>query len=104
MPEATKFFVANSKSRKNKGKNEMTPASRKWKKSSFHWNERRVPDGRVGEGTEGAEGICNPKWGATVSTSQTPGAPRDWTSNQKVHKKGQILKSTNVSRKQLETI
>ena len=31
-----------------------------------------VPDGGVKEGTEGAEGVCSPVGGATVSTSQTP--------------------------------
>ena len=37
-----------------------------------HWTEHRVPDGGVGEGTEGAEGVCSPMEGATVSTGQTP--------------------------------
>jgi hypothetical protein len=31
-----------------------------------------IPNGGVGEGTEGAEGICSPTEGATVSTGQTP--------------------------------
>jgi hypothetical protein len=31
-----------------------------------------VQDGRVGERTEGAEGICSPMEGAIVSTGQTP--------------------------------
>lgn len=31
-----------------------------------------VPDGGVGEGTEGAEEVCSPMEGATVSTGQTP--------------------------------
>ena len=31
-----------------------------------------VPDRRVGEGTEGTEGVCSPVEGATVSTGQTP--------------------------------
>jgi hypothetical protein len=30
-----------------------------------------VPDGRVGEGTEGAKGVCRPMEEATVSTGQT---------------------------------
>ena len=34
-----------------------------------------VPDGGVGEGTEGAEGVCSPMEGATVSTGQTPQDP-----------------------------
>jgi hypothetical protein len=37
-----------------------------------HWTELGVPDGRVGEGTEGADGVCSPVGGATVSTNQTP--------------------------------
>jgi hypothetical protein len=40
--------------------------------SPNHWSECRVPDGGVGEGTEGAEGFCSPMEGATVSTGQTP--------------------------------
>ena len=31
-----------------------------------------VPDGKVGEETEGAEGICSPMKGAAVLTGQTP--------------------------------
>ena len=31
-----------------------------------------VPDGGDGECTEGAEGVCSPFKGATVSTGQTP--------------------------------
>lgn len=49
--------------------------------SANHWTECVVPDGGVGEGTEGAEGVCSPMEGATVSTGQTPppvGVPRDW--------------------------
>jgi hypothetical protein len=45
----------------------------------------RVPDGGIGEGTEGAEGGCSPTEGATVSVGQIPRAPGDWTTNQKVH-------------------
>jgi hypothetical protein len=37
-----------------------------------HWTELGVPDGRVGEGTEGAEGVYSPTEGATLSTGQTP--------------------------------
>jgi hypothetical protein len=29
-----------------------------------HWTERGVPDGGVGEGTEGAEGVCRPMAGS----------------------------------------
>jgi hypothetical protein len=31
-----------------------------------------VPDGGVGEGTEGPEGVCSPMEGAAVSTGQIP--------------------------------
>jgi hypothetical protein len=37
-----------------------------------HWTEHRVPGGEVREGTEGAESVCNPVEGITVSTGQTP--------------------------------
>jgi hypothetical protein len=36
-----------------------------------HWTACGVPDGGVGEGTEGAERVCSPMGGATVSTGQT---------------------------------
>ena len=42
--------------------------------------QSRVPDGGVAEETEGAEGVCSPTEGATVSIGQTPttpGAPGD---------------------------
>jgi hypothetical protein len=45
----------------------------------------RVPDGGVGEETEETEGVYNPMEGAKVSTGQTPGAPGDWTTNQRIH-------------------
>jgi hypothetical protein len=45
----------------------------------------RVPDGGVGEGTEGAEGVCSPMEGATVSIPQILGASWDWTTNQSTH-------------------
>ena len=38
-----------------------------------HWTEHVIPGGGVGEETEGAEGVCSPVEGATVSTDQTPG-------------------------------
>ena len=38
-----------------------------------HWTERTgVPDGIVGEGTEGTEEFCSFMEGATVSTGQMP--------------------------------
>ena len=47
-----------------------------------HWIELGVLDRGTGEGTEGAEDMYCPIWGATVSTSQTL---RDWTTNQIEH-------------------
>jgi len=41
-----------------------------------HWTENRVPNGRFRERAEVAEGVCNPI-GRTISTNQTPIAPRD---------------------------
>ena len=40
------------------------------------WREQRC---------EGAEGLCSPMEGATLSTDQTPGASGNWTTNQRVH-------------------
>ena len=34
-----------------------------------------VPDGGVGEGTEGSEGVCSPMEGATVSAYQNTHTP-----------------------------
>ena len=56
-----------------------------------HWTEHGVPNGGVREGTEEAKGIYSPMEGATVSTNQTltlPRAPRDWTTNQRIHMEG----------------
>ena len=50
--------------------------------------ECRVPNGRVGEGTEGAEGMCSPMGGATVSTGPT---------NQRVHMEGPRASATYVA-------
>ena len=58
-----------------------------------HWTEHGVPDRGVREGTEEAKGIYSPMEGATVSTNQTltlPRAPRDWTTNQRIHMEGPI--------------
>ena len=41
-----------------------------------HWAERVVPNEKIGEVTEGAEGVCNRMGRAMASTGQTPGAPR----------------------------
>jgi hypothetical protein len=55
--------------------------------AAYHWTERGVLD-RVGEGTEGAEGVCSPMLGATVSTDQSSRGPGDWTTDQNVHIEG----------------
>ena len=44
-----------------------------------------VPDGEVGEGTEGAEGVCSPMDGATVSIGATPRSSWGLTTNQRIH-------------------
>jgi hypothetical protein len=59
--------------------------------------ERGVPEGVVGKGTKGAEGVCSPKKGATVSMDQTPEAPGDWTANQRVHMEGAMALPTYVA-------
>jgi hypothetical protein len=62
-----------------------------------HWTELWVPDGGVGEGTEGAGGGgCSPMGGATVSTSRPPRTPGDWTINQRVHMEGRIALAVYV--------
>ena len=51
----------------------------------------KVPNGGVGEVTEGAEGVCSPMEGATVSTCQTPPTPpssREQSANQRMHREG----------------
>jgi hypothetical protein len=63
-----------------------------------HWTEHRVSIGGVGEGTEGAEGVCNTMERATVSTSQTPGAPGVWTTCQRVHIQEPMAPAAYVSR------
>ena len=65
--------------------------------TSNHWIELRVPDGEVGEGTEAAEGHCSPMEGATVSTGQTPRAPGDWTTNQRIHMEQPMVLGTYVA-------
>jgi hypothetical protein len=34
------------------------------------------------------EGVCSPMEGTTVPAGQTSGAPRDWTTNQRIHIEG----------------
>ena len=41
-----------------------------------HWTELRVPNGGDGEGTEGAEGVCSPMKGATLTIGQNPWSSR----------------------------
>jgi hypothetical protein len=55
-----------------------------------------VPNGGVGEGTEGAEGVCIPIEEATVSTGP-PGAPRDGTTNQRIHMEQPTVLATYVA-------
>jgi hypothetical protein len=55
-----------------------------------HYPECGVPEGGVGEGTEGAEGVCSPMEGATVSTGQIPGPPGEWTTNQMMYIEGSM--------------
>ena len=43
--------------------------------AASHWTEHGVPDGELGEETEGTEGVCRPKRGATGSTGQTQELP-----------------------------
>jgi hypothetical protein len=62
-----------------------------------HWTELRVPDGAVGEETEGTEVVCSPMEGATISTGQTPRAPGDWTTNQRIHMEGSMVLVTYVA-------
>jgi hypothetical protein len=62
-----------------------------------HWTGRRVPDGGVEEGTEGVEGVCSPVGGTTESSGQTPGAPKDWITNQRVHMEGPMSPATYVA-------
>jgi hypothetical protein len=38
------------------------------------------------------QGVCSPMKGATVSTGQTPGAPGNWTTNQRIHMEGPMAR------------
>ena len=46
-----------------------------------------LSDGGDREGAEGVEGVYSPMERSTVSTANPPlpGAPRDWTTNQRIH-------------------
>ena len=37
-----------------------------------YWMEHRAPNGGARESTQGAEGVCNPIGGTTISTNQYP--------------------------------
>ena len=66
--------------------------------SANHWTEHGVSNGGVGEGTEGAERVCSPMEGATVSTTvQTLEAPRDWTTNLRIHMEGPMAPATYIA-------
>ena len=56
-----------------------------------------VPDDGVGEGTEGAEGVYSPMGRATVSPARSPGDPRDWTTNQRIHIEGPMAPAAYVA-------
>ena len=44
----------------------QSPQIQTWMLAANHWTEHGFPDGGVGEGTKGAEGICSPMWGAAA--------------------------------------
>ena len=51
-----------------------------------HWTEHGVPNGGVGEGTEGAEGVCNPmgesnivNWPDTLEFQGTGPTTKEYT-------------------------
>jgi hypothetical protein len=44
-------------------------------KPANHWTEHRVPDGGVGEGTEGVEQVCNPWEEQQCQLAQLPELP-----------------------------
>ena len=62
-----------------------------------HWTESGVSNGGVGEGNEGAEGVCSSMERATVSTGQTTGAPRDGTTNQRINMDRPMAVATYVA-------
>jgi hypothetical protein len=59
----------------------------------------QVPDGEVGEGTEGIEAVCSLMGGATVLTglAHLPGASRDWTTKERVCMEGPMVPASYVS-------
>ena len=62
------------------------------------WTEPRVPDGGVEERTQGTEGLCSlTEWNNSVNKPESPGAPGDWTTNQRMHMEGPIAPVTYVA-------
>ena len=45
----------------------------------------------------GGGGGCSSMKGAKVSTGQTPGAPEDWTTNQRIHMEGPMALAIYVA-------
>jgi hypothetical protein len=64
---------------------------------TYHWIEYWIPSEGVREGTEGAEEVCRPVEGATVSTGQIPGTPGDMTTNQRAHMEEPMALATYVA-------
>jgi|UPI0000486DB7 hypothetical protein len=64
-----------------------------------HWIELLgVPDGGVGKGTEGAEEVCRPMGGEQrCQQARAPGAPGDWTTNQRIHMEGPMALAMYVA-------
>ena len=61
-----------------------------------HWTERGVPDGGVGEGTEGAEGVCSPMGEQQCQLARLSRAPWVWTTNQRIHMERPTAPATHV--------
>ena len=59
-----------------------------------YWNEVGVPNGGVEEGTEGVEGACSNN---IVNRLDPPRAPREWTTNQKIHMVGPMALAAYVA-------
>jgi hypothetical protein len=56
-----------------------------------HCREHKFPKGGVGEGTEGAEGVCSPIGEQHCQPARLPGVPGDWNSNQRIHMEGHVV-------------
>ena len=64
--------------------------------SSTHETEQVTRTG-VGEGTERAEGFAAPWKEQQCQRARLPGAPRDWTTNQRVHMEGPMAPAAYVA-------